>query len=548
MRNFKLKRSIAFTAVSALLSLTVVSIPTAARAADPACTTANFVTTCVGATSDTAPYMMMVPANFNGTVYLYSHGYRNNVPLPAALSAITGFPTTVVNTPEPAPGGNATIIGTLLGKGYAVMGSGFARQGWNADSAIKTNAELIGVFKKQFTKTTKVVAWGNSLGGFITQALAEQYPDLVDAAAPLCMASDIAPALTLAGDALWGIKTFFDPTIKGGSYSAGAAGYAEAMGDLGKVFGAIGALQAAFAANPTAPAWPATSKVPDALKAVPSRSALVLVALMSGVPLQSAHFDGTSAPSVLPVSQQTPFQLAINPAFAALENMANAAALGVLVTYDLELQAGGAVFDNSATDYAARIAEEQFIWSSALSGTSATAAMLGYLAAVPRAKADPAATAKLKTLASHSGKVEIPTILFTGTADPVTVAGNQQSVADKYAAYYAEKWAEAKANKKKTGDYKKPQNNLLVLWNFPLEKYTKYTALGAPDTSVPAATGTNHCNFTTKQYLAIAELLAYAAENGKNLSGGALLTKLRKAGNMTYDRGYTAPKMKYYGE
>ncbi|NBV11841.1 MAG: hypothetical protein EBS03_01635, partial [Actinobacteria bacterium] len=242
--------------------------------------------------------MMMVPANFNGTVYLYSHGYRNNVPLPAALSAVTGFPATVVNAPEPAPGGNPTIISSLLGKGYAVMGSGFARQGWNADSAIKTNVELIGVFKKQFTKTTKVVAWGNSLGGFITQALAEKYPDLIDAAAPLCMASDIEPLMTMAGDALWGIKTFFDPTIKGGNYAAGAAGYAEAMGDLSKVLTVVGSLQAAFAANPTAPAWPATAKVPDALKAIPSRSALVLIALMSGVPLQSANFDSTSAPSV----------------------------------------------------------------------------------------------------------------------------------------------------------------------------------------------------------------------------------------------------------
>jgi hypothetical protein len=351
----------------------------------------------------------------------------------------------------------------------------------------------------------------------------------------------------MAGDALWGIKTFFDPTIKGGSYSAGAAGYAEAMGDLVKVFTAIGALQAAFAANPTAPAWPATSKVPDALKAVPSRSALVLIALMSGVPLQSAHFDGTSAPSVLPESQQTSFQLAINPAFAALENVATAAALAVLATHDLELQAGGAVFDNTATNYAARVTEEQFIWSSALSGTSATAAMLGYLAAVPRAKADPAAAAKLKTLAAHSGEVDIPTILFTGTADPVTTAGNQQSIVDRYAAYYAEKWADAKANKKKTGDYKKPANNLLVLWNFPPEKYTKFNGL-VPDTTTAPATGTNHCVFTTKQYLAIAELLAYAADNGKNLSGGALLTKLRKAGNMTYDRGYSAPKLKYYGE
>ena len=357
------------------------------------------------------------------------------------------------------------------------------------------------------------------------------------------MASDITPLMTMAGDALWGIKTFFDPTIKGGNYSAGAAGYAEAMGDLVKVFTAIGALQAAMVANASAPAWPATSKVPDAIKAIPSRSALVMVALMSGVPLQSAHFDSTSAPSVLPAASQTSFQLAINPAFAALENLANAAALAVLATHDLELQAGGAVFDNTATDYAARIADEQFIWSSALSGVSGTQGLLSVLAASPRAKADPAAVAKMKALASHSGKVEIPTILLTGVADPVTVAGNQQSVVDKYATYYAEKWAAAK----KAGERKRPTNNQLVLWNFPAQKYTKYTAAGSPDTTVPAASGTNHCNFTTSQYLAVAELLAYAADNGYNLSGGPLLTKIRKAGNMTLDRGYAAPKMKYYG-
>jgi pimeloyl-ACP methyl ester carboxylesterase len=543
MRNFKFKRSLTLVTVSSLLSLTVVSIPTAARAADPACTTANFVTTCVGATSDAAPYMMIVPANFNGTAYIYSHGYRNNVPLPAALSQITGFPATVVNTPEPVPGGNAAIYGPLLAKGYAVMGSGFARQGWNADSAIKTNVELIGLFKKQFTKTTKVVAWGNSLGGFITQAMAEQYPNLITAAAPMCMASDLPPLMTMAGDALWGVKTFFDPTIKGGSYSAGAAGYAEAMSDLGKVFAVADALSKAFAANPTAPAWPATSKVPDAIKAIPSRSALVLVALMSGLPLQSAHFDSTSAPAGVSASLALSFQLAINPAFAALENLTNAAALGVLATHDIELQAGGAVFDNTTTDYSARVAEDQFAWSSALSGVSATQGLLSVLAASPRAKADPAAVAKLKTLASHSGKVEIPTVLFTGTADPITIAGNQQSVVDKYAAYYAEKWAAAK----KAGERKRPVNNQLVLWNFPAQKYTKFTAAGAPDLTVPAASGTNHCNFTASQYLAIADLLAYAAENGVNMSGGKLLTKIRKAGNMTLDRGYSAPKMKYYG-
>ena len=54
MKNFKFKRSLTLVAISSLLSITVVSIPTAAQAT-PACTTANFVTTCLGATTDTAP-------------------------------------------------------------------------------------------------------------------------------------------------------------------------------------------------------------------------------------------------------------------------------------------------------------------------------------------------------------------------------------------------------------------------------------------------------------------------------------------------------------
>ena len=540
MKNFKFKRSLTLVAVSSLLSITVVSIPTVAQAA-PACTTANYVTTCLGATTDSAPYMLITPANFNGTVYLYSHGYRPNVPIPVGIPAYGGY--TITNTPEPAPGGNPQIIGALLAKGFAVMGSGFARQGWNADSAIKTNVELIDVFKTQYPKTTKVIAWGSSLGGFITQALAEKYPNLISAAAPLCMASDITPLMAVAGDALWGIKTFFDSTIKGGNYTAGPAGYAEAMGDLVKVFTAIGAMQAAIGANPTAPAWPATSTVPAALKGVPSRSALVLIALMSGIPMQSAHFDSTSAPAGIPAASALSFQLAINPALAALENLANAAALGVLATYDLELQAGGAVFDNTATDYAARVADEQFIWSSALSGNAGIGALLGYLAVVPRAQGNPAAMAKMASLTTHTGKVNIPTILFTGTADPVTGPGNQQSVMDKYAAYYAQQWEAVK----KAKGYKRPANNQLALWSFPPAKYTKFTAAGSPDTSVAAAPGTNHCNFTVAQHLAVADLLAYASANGKNLSGGPMLTKIRKAGNMTYDRGYSAPKMKYYG-
>ena len=167
-----MKKSLSFIATAALLSLTVVSIPTAARASTPTCTTAAGVTTCVGVTADGAKYQFMAPANFNGTAYIYSHGYRPNLALP--VGQIPGVGGPVIDLPEPVPGGNTTVAAAILGKGFGIMGSGYSRQGWAADEAIKTNVELIGIFKKQYPATKKVIAWGNSLGGYITQAMAEK--------------------------------------------------------------------------------------------------------------------------------------------------------------------------------------------------------------------------------------------------------------------------------------------------------------------------------------------------------------------------------------
>ena len=330
MKNLMSKKNkvIAFLASTSLVTMTMVALPSAARAADPSCTNLVVITQCVGATSDGAPYVVQVPAKFTGTLFLFSHGYRHFVDIPAGIPLVGGY--TVTNTPQPAPGRTVAeitqVATSMLGKGYAVAGSGFARQGWNVDSGLKTNVELIAIIKKQFPKVTKVVAWGESLGGFITQALAEKYPTLVDAAAPLCMAAgSVEAALTMAGDALWGLKTFFDPTIVGSNYAAGAAGYAQAMGDIVKVLTVLGTLQAAIAANPTAPAWPATSTVPASLKAIPSRSALVLVGVMSGVPTQSAHFDNSTGPGDPTATAYVSYASAISPALGTLENIATSA-------------------------------------------------------------------------------------------------------------------------------------------------------------------------------------------------------------------------------
>jgi pimeloyl-ACP methyl ester carboxylesterase len=541
-------RFLAVLSSAALVATVVVATPAHAAAVGPICDGKVPVQTCQGTTSDGAPFVMMVPANFNGTVALYSHGYRYNIDLPAGMLPSVPAGYKVTNTPEPIPGGNPEIANYFLGNGMAIMGSGFSRQGWNLDAAVATNVELVAAFKKQFPKTNHVLAWGGSLGGIITQTLAEKYPTLVDAVAPMCMADNISAELTAAGDVLWGLKTFFDPTIKGGNYSAGAAGNAEAIGDIVKVLTILGSLKNSMSTG----AWPATSSATGkALEAagVPSRSALLLVGLMAGLPTQSDHFDSISGPDG---ALKLTFPLAISPALAVLENAASAAVLAILATQDVELQAGGAVYDNTKTDYSARVEDSSVIYNAALSGNTVIGAMLAALnpanPGAPRAVGNPAAMAKMSTMAATTGKINVPTVMMTGVADPITPAGATQRVVDAYAKQLKAEHDAAVTAAKSSKSYQRPKNNLVVMWSTTPKSYTTFDAAGSPITSTPAAPGTNHCTFTTANYLTVAKLMVQAGTTGKFPNGGPIASAARKSGNLSVDKYFRAPLLKYYNE
>ena len=405
---------------------------------------------------------------------------------------------------------------------------------------------MIGAFKTQFPATAHVVAWGQSLGGFITQGLAEKHPTLVDAVAPMCVADNVGAELTMAGDFLWGIKTLFDPTIKGGNYSAGAAGYAEAMGDLVKFFTVIGKLQAGVSTG----AWPDTSSATGkalAAAGIPSRSALLLLGLMAGLPTQSAHFDSISGPDG---ALKVAFPLAVSPALAILENGANAGALGILALQDVENQAGGAVFDNTKTDYSARVSDDRVIFNAALSGNTAIDALLGALSPLnpgaPRAAGNAAAIAKMNALQANTGKINVPTITMVGVADPITPAGASVRIAQAFAQQYSDEKAKAYSDYAKSREYNPPKKNLISLWSTTPAAYTTFTSSGAPVTSTPAAPGTNHCNFTAAQYLVVAQELVFAGQHGMFLGGGTLNNLVRRAKNLSIDPFFNAPLLKFY--
>ncbi|MDI1289518.1 MAG: hypothetical protein PSX37_06155, partial [bacterium] len=84
-----------FVAAVATAGLVVVALPltaTSASAVDACAAGATCDVSLNGSLGVSAGKIMM-PANFNGTVLLYSHGYRIGTPVPAALAAPLGLTT-----------------------------------------------------------------------------------------------------------------------------------------------------------------------------------------------------------------------------------------------------------------------------------------------------------------------------------------------------------------------------------------------------------------------------------------------------------------------
>ena len=127
------------------------------------------VTTNAGALPDGAMYLIEVPANWNGTLFLYSHGYVT--PGSANPPQDVGDPVTRV---------------FMLLSGYALAGSSYARTGWAIEQALPDQIAVLDIFAKAVATPKQTIAWGHSLGGMITAGLIQRYPERFDAALPMC--------------------------------------------------------------------------------------------------------------------------------------------------------------------------------------------------------------------------------------------------------------------------------------------------------------------------------------------------------------------------
>jgi pimeloyl-ACP methyl ester carboxylesterase len=194
-RSVVVKRTkrIAGIALSAALLTTGL---TSAAPAFASAQTCGGSTTLNGSFPDQATYKIQCPAGtWNGTLFLYSHGY-----------VTPGSPNPALDVGDPVTGA------WLLSHGFALAGSSYATTGWAIQQALPDQIATLDVFDAAFGTPTQTIAWGHSLGGIITAGLIQQYPDRFSAALPMCgVLSGGVATWNTALDAAFAFKQLIDP-------------------------------------------------------------------------------------------------------------------------------------------------------------------------------------------------------------------------------------------------------------------------------------------------------------------------------------------------
>ena len=522
-----MRRGVAAVAAASLVTIGA-PVVTSASAADACAAGATCEGVLSGSLGD-SPFEIQMPQNFNGTVLLYSHGYRIGTPLPAALATPLGLNTgayKAINYPafaaafgssvayqasnEAAVAPSDTVAQNLLAQGYALAGAGYARQGWASAEGVEAGENLIRhINSGAVPKTKKIMVWGDSLGGLISQTIAERNPGKIAGSLPSCgVLEGPLQAYSSAMTVLYSWKTLVAPNLKVANYTPGAAGYVEALTDLGTVLTLLGGA----ATTPVTPAG------------FPFAQSNLLAGLMAGLPTKSNVYDGlTQNPAFAQLGTLAalgggyqPASAGASSAVAMFQNVGGAAALGILGRYELEMRVrtigqlapteNANFSDNVNVVYSKLLSDEQRgEFGDTLNATTVIADPLNSMLArldstvgstTARYPANPKAVAIVNALPAPKGVYKVPTLMITTTFDGIVPAGNTAAFMNQLTASYK------KMNKKTRGNFK-----AAAFYTIPPEDgWTKFAPGGkAPDAALSIAalgnSGVGHCVYTPEQLL-----------------------------------------------
>ncbi len=284
----------ALTAALVIGGLTASSA--AASATGSTCGAGDSVTTVTGTLTDGAQYELQCPPGWNGTLFLYSHGY------------------VATRRQEPGPGRRRPDHRRLPARhGYALAGSSYATTGWAIQQALPDQVNTLNAFDAAYGKPRTTIAWGHSLGGIITAGLIQDYPNLFNAALPMCgVLSGGVATWNTALDAAFAFQQLIAPKI-----------------------------QVVNITNPTANLTAGEQAVAAAQQTAPGRARLALVAALGDTPGWFTPLSPEPAATDYATQEQNQFLWDTNVTFPFV----------LAFRAELEARAGGNVSWNTGVNY-----------------------------------------------------------------------------------------------------------------------------------------------------------------------------------------------------
>ncbi len=338
------------------------------------------ITTKTGTFSDGATYLMEVPSNWNGTLFLYSHGY-----------VVPGSPNPATDVGDPDTGA------FLLANGFALAGSSYATTGWAIHEALTDQISVLDLFDSMFGHPVATIAWGHSLGGIITAGLIQRNPKRFTAAQPMC-------GVLAGGVATW--NTALDGEFAFQTLLAPAAG-----------------LQLVDITNPDANFALAEEILAGAQATAQGRARIALGAALSDTP---GWFTPTSP-------EPAPTDFADQEANQFLWDQQIDFPFVFAFRAELEARAGGNVSWNTGVDYRHQFEksvdrdEVRALYQAA--GLSLDAD-LDALNRAARIKANPEAVEYLKQNIIFDGQIDIPVLTLHTKGDGLVVVQNESAYKD----------------------------------------------------------------------------------------------------------------------
>ena len=118
-------------------------------------------------TLEGAPFRIDMPANWNGVLLIYYHGYSE---FPAVFDSAT----------------SSALGSALTGAGFAIAQSGYSEVGWALEWALPETEALRRYTIAKYGQPKETYVTGHSMGGILTAATIESYPSRYDGALALC--------------------------------------------------------------------------------------------------------------------------------------------------------------------------------------------------------------------------------------------------------------------------------------------------------------------------------------------------------------------------